>query len=177
VTPDHPDLNLLPQVHVAMGEAEVRLASALGVSPREASVIGYLSWSTPPVAGRDIRRRFGLSPAGTTELLDRLEAAGHVDRRRWEHDARVTQIRVTDTTAERIAALLAPLLEQMNRLFQELDPAESATIRRFLTTAISISDAFRPSQASNENPTAVHASSRQEGDTPQAASEQPRTTH
>lgn len=74
-------------------------------------------------------RRLGLTSASTTELIDRLEAAGHVRRRRSDQDRRKVELSVTDEAVslgwDFFGPLLAGMVEAMEtQAPEELDVAE-----------------------------------------------------
>ena len=83
-----------------------------------------------------LRHTLGLSHSGAVRLVDRLEAAGLVERRRSDRDARAVTLSTTpagERTASRILAARAKLLEPVLAGTSE---AARKTIAAFLETAL-----------------------------------------
>ena len=74
----------------------------------------------------------GLSPAATTALVDRLAAAGLVERVRDLPDRRQVRLQLT-AQAQRLAAdLLAPWARRIDRAAAALTAQEAAVVAQFL---------------------------------------------
>ncbi len=87
-------------------------------------------WEQDGVSVTELAARLSLEPATLTPLLKRLEAAGHVDRRRGTHDERRVQVHLTDAgRALREQALAVPprMLETFG-----LEPSDLADVNRLL---------------------------------------------
>jgi len=84
------------------------------------------------VTARDIAEHLGISSASTTKLLDRLEAAGHIERGTHPEDRRALAITVNDAT--RRAAELTIGREHARRFHvaASLTPAERRAVLGFL---------------------------------------------
>jgi MarR family transcriptional repressor of emrRAB len=83
-----------------------------------------------------IRRTLGLTHSGAVRLIDGLEAAGLVERRRSDRDARAIALWATpsgERTASQIIAARAELLEPMLASTSE---ADRKTIAALLETAL-----------------------------------------
>ncbi len=78
--------------------------------------------------------RLGLNSASVTALVDRLEALGHVRRRRDPDDRRRVRLDVTPSAKELGWAFFGPLMSGIVAASSTFDVAEIATIRRFLET-------------------------------------------
>lgn len=83
----------------------------------------------------DLAGRLGLAVPTTTELLDRLEDAGHVVRQRDERDGRRVRLAVTGTTTAAIVATIAPMISELDTVVDSFTPEEQAVILRFLGDA------------------------------------------
>jgi len=88
-------------------------------SPQQVALLHALDLVEPRTVG-ELARRTGVRAAATSQMLDRLERRGLVQRQRAARDARVVQVRLTeaggrlmtDTSpldSARLAALLANL--------------------------------------------------------------------
>lgn len=81
-----------------------------------------------------LSRRLGLTSASTTELVDRLEAAGHVQRQRSVHDRRKVELSVTEEAVGLGWSFFGPLLTAMVEAMgigasEELDVVEGMLAR------------------------------------------------
>lgn len=78
--------------------------------------------------------RLGLTAAGTTIVLNRLEKPGYVNRSLDPTDRRRVVVLATDLAARRISELVSPLLDQGGKmLLRHYSAAEIALIVEFLT--------------------------------------------
>jgi DNA-binding MarR family transcriptional regulator len=76
--------------------------------------------------------RLRISTASTTILLDRLSAAGLVERRPHPTDRRSLTIHLTQDLGERYVA--DPLTEALHRAARDLPPSDAAVITAFVNT-------------------------------------------
>lgn len=76
--------------------------------------------------------QLGLTSPSTTALVDRLESAGHVVRRRSSADRRKVEIRVSDQAVTLGWEFFGPLLTGMVRAMRPFDAADLDTVDRFL---------------------------------------------
>lgn len=67
-----------------------------------------------------------------TRLLNRLQRAGLVHRRRADYDRRVVEVAITDTGLERLEQMEEPVQETMDRLTAGLTAEEHATLSHLL---------------------------------------------
>ncbi len=74
----------------------------------------------------------GLTSASTTALVDRLERAGHIRRRRDTADRRRVLLEVTQSATELGWAFFGPLIGAANSTIEGFTPDERNTIERFL---------------------------------------------
>lgn len=68
-----------------------------------------------------------------TRMLDRLEKAGLVERRRSTEDRRVINVRIRQEGKELLATLDQPVLQLHSRQFQNLEPNELTELNRLLS--------------------------------------------
>lgn len=73
-----------------------------------------------------------LSSPATTALVDRLEKAGHVNRKRSETDRRQVELAMTDHARSVGRELFAPLATHMSTALANYSPEELAVVQRFL---------------------------------------------
>lgn len=93
---------------------------------------------------KEISAALRLSPSATSAMLDRLERAGHVERRRSETDRRGVEVQVTDS-ARAVGGLMFGLLARhMRDALEDVDEAElvrtAALMRRLSAAARAAAD-------------------------------------
>ena len=77
-----------------------------------------------------------VSPATMTGVVDTLEREGLVERRRADTDRRVVRLALTDAGRARTDQARTLVLAEARELFHDLDPAEEAVVRDFLTRTL-----------------------------------------
>ncbi len=112
--------------------AEQAMARRLQINGTDLAAMGHVGAAEPPIGPRELSQRLGLSPAAVTEVVDRLEAAGHLIRQRDTQDRRRVQLHPSDAAIGRVLAELAPLTGELDVLIESFDEVQRATIRRFL---------------------------------------------
>ncbi|TCN57063.1 DNA-binding MarR family transcriptional regulator [Rhodococcus sp. SMB37] len=80
-----------------------------------------------------LRERLHLESASVTALIDRMEKAGHVRRRRDERDRRRVLLEVTSAARDRGWEFFGPLIASATTALDAYGADERATINRFLT--------------------------------------------
>jgi len=97
-------------------------------------------WLEDGLPLRDLGVRAQLDATSTTWLVDQLEHAGLVERKRNSPDRRIVRVWLTETGRSSQDKLIPALARWENALYQELlphhAPEEIATFRRVLTTLI-----------------------------------------
>ena len=79
-----------------------------------------------------LAEELGLSPAATTALVDRLTAAGLVERVRDLPDRRQVRLRLTGTAQQLGAELLTPWARRIDHAAARLDPQQADLVARYL---------------------------------------------
>lgn len=85
-----------------------------------------------PLGATELAQLLDLRPATVTTLVDRLQAAGLVERRRSTSDGRRVIIEVTPTARERSLRVWAPTLQAMDDVGHGLNPADADVVCRYL---------------------------------------------
>ena len=132
----------------ALGAAARKLAKfyvqALAGSPLTPSQLFLLRqlWFEDGLPLRDLALRAQLDATSTTWLVDQLEQAGLVERRRNDTDRRLVRVWLTEAGRKTQAALVPELSRWENALYEGLlphhPPEEIAAFRRVLATLINI---------------------------------------
>jgi DNA-binding MarR family transcriptional regulator len=136
---EHPEeeayLNLLRTTTVLYAEFE-RLFKQAGLSEPQYNVLRILRGvGGCGVPCSDIGSRMIARVPDVTRLVDRLEAAGLVERCRIPNDRRVVQVKITQKGRDALAGLDAPLLELNRRLLRHMSREELAELSRLLEKA------------------------------------------
>ena len=106
-------------------------AALLRVNRTDLSIIGTLAVHGPQSAGA-LAVAVGLSPAATTEAVQRLVGRGLLARQTDPADRRRAVITVVEGCADVIARAYGPVEEHGRALLQRYSAAELATIADFL---------------------------------------------
>lgn len=109
-----------------------RLFKAHGLTGPQYNVLRILRGAAEPLCGLEIASRMITQLPDITRLLDRLEAAGLVERRKTEADRRVVLNAITGAGLSRLSTLDAPTLEAHRRHFGHLSAGELAELNRLL---------------------------------------------
>jgi DNA-binding MarR family transcriptional regulator len=85
-----------------------------GLTPRQYLLLLVLESSQPRKATRigELSEALGLVPSTVTELLDRAEAAGLLERAGATHDGRVTHVRATAEGRKRFVKAFRELADE-----------------------------------------------------------------
>jgi DNA-binding MarR family transcriptional regulator len=108
------------------------LAQRLGLSYNEVRALELLSDSARGLGTVELAHGLGMRSASATELVDRLEASGHVRRRPHETDRRRVVVELTGHGRERVLAVLGPLLNRYDGVAAGLSPEAAAAVVAYL---------------------------------------------
>lgn len=101
----------------------------------------------------ELAARLRISPGSATELVDRLEKAGHVLRERSQTDRRRVQVSVTPHAIAQVLGDLGLLFRVLDDLAAEYPPAEQEVIADFLRSAAERTRAFMATLDADTLPT------------------------
>lgn len=116
-------------------EVDRALAGRLELRPLDYAAVNHVMTSPHPLGPAELSERLGISTGSATELVDRLEAAGHLRRDRHPTDRRRVALTPTDGAVGQVLRTLGPLLADLDALARDFTPAEQDAIRRFLGRA------------------------------------------
>lgn len=111
------------------------VATRVGVNSTDLECLDLLYLAGATTAGR-LSAHTGLTSGATTAVIDRLEHAGLVTRRRDARDRRVVLVDVVETGAKLIYPFYRPLVQRMDTLNARYPATQLATVLRYLTDAI-----------------------------------------
>jgi DNA-binding MarR family transcriptional regulator len=139
---ERPDLELDPmatfgrlgRLSALAGRSIDASFGAHGLNTGEFDVLAALRRSGAPftLTPSDLARQLMLSPAGMTNRLDRLEAAGHIERRHDVADRRSSLVVLTGEGRRAVDAAVADHLANEARLLEPLSATDRAALDRIL---------------------------------------------
>jgi DNA-binding MarR family transcriptional regulator len=91
--------------------------------------------SQAPLGPAELSARLGISTGSGSELVDRLEQAGHLQRQRDTRDRRRVALHASPAAVQSVLGELAPLFAALDALEEDFTPQEQATVIRYLRTA------------------------------------------
>jgi DNA-binding MarR family transcriptional regulator len=95
-----------------------------------------------PMGAAEIARRLRITTASATLLIDRLESAGHAQRRRDQPDRRRITVVPTPTAQRGIIEAMLPMLAALGDVGRARTPEERATIERYLEDVTAVLQDF-----------------------------------
>ena len=125
--PLHPATLLLRDVMLTRSELERAHAHRLGLNPTDYRALGVLL-GQGPVAPGVLARALHLTPSATSNVIERLEAAGHLSRERSTDDRRRMVIRASDASVERAMGGFMALVLAADGLVTHLPEHEQGVV-------------------------------------------------
>lgn len=125
----------LREVNRLAGELENELARRLHLRPIDNAALGHVMTSEAAIGPAALSARLGISTGSGTQLVDRLERAGHLQRHRDARDRRRVSLQATETAIQSVLGELAPLFDALDSLTNELTPEEQSVVARYLRAA------------------------------------------
>ena len=118
------------------------LAARMGLPYNDVRALDVLTRSEESLGPVELGNRLGMRSASATELVDRLEAGGHVRRVRHPRDRRRVVLEVTEMGWHAAMAQLGPLLARFDRVAEGLDPEGRAAVVEYLRAIAAEQRAF-----------------------------------
>lgn len=110
------------------------VATRVGLNSTDLECLDMLQLAGAITAGR-LAEHTGLTTGAMTAVIDRLEGAGFVRRRRDPDDRRRVFVEVVPESTDRVVPLYIPLIKAMERLYARYDDEHLAVVVDFLTRA------------------------------------------
>jgi DNA-binding MarR family transcriptional regulator len=118
----------------AATEFDEGLAKKLKLSRTDMRCLDLIGRLGPMTAGR-LAAESGLTTGAVTFILDRLEEAGMVARRRDTEDRRRVWVEIVPAARQRLEGLQRPIAEEMRQVAQRFKADELAVVRDFMRQA------------------------------------------
>jgi DNA-binding MarR family transcriptional regulator len=113
------------------------VATRVGLNSTDLECLDLLYLAGVTTAGT-LAKRTGLTSGATTAVIDRLERAGFVRRRRDAGDRRKVLVEVLSAGAGRIAPLYAGLAAQLEELNREYSDRQLTVVVEYLSRAMDL---------------------------------------
>jgi len=148
----------LHHLAVATAALDTAIAREVGLSSTDYLAMKHLLIADEPLGPIDLARLLGMSTGSTTTLIDRLQQAGHVERRPHPGDRRRLTLHPTSASTTAITSALQPLGAEVDHLSGQFTPGETDAIHRFLTAATTIHTDHRAPDSDRAYPAGPPAS-------------------
>ena len=132
------------------------VATRVGINSTDLECLDLLQLDGPSTAGQ-MSARSGLTSGATTAMIDRLEKAGYVRRRRDASDRRLVVVEVLEHCGSHIAPLYQPIQKDLEKVHARYSNRELDIVVRYLTEATEAGARFaawlqtQPSQSKHHN--------------------------
>jgi DNA-binding MarR family transcriptional regulator len=118
----------------AASDFDERLAKKLKLGRSDMRCLVLLARDGPLTAGH-LAEESGLTTGAMTFILDRLETAGMVTRRRDTEDRRRVWVEIVPAAQERLQCLQQPVADEMRQVAQRFKAEELTIVRDFMRQA------------------------------------------
>jgi DNA-binding MarR family transcriptional regulator len=118
----------------AASDFDERAAKKLKLSRTDMRCLDLIGRLGPMTAGR-LAEECGLTTGAVTFILDHLEAAGMVTRRRDTEDRRRVWVEIAPEAQKRLQEVQQPVAEQMREMAQRFKAEELAIVRDYMRQA------------------------------------------
>jgi len=112
-----------------------RLFRRFGLTPQQYNILRILRGEGRPLPILEIAARMITVVPGITGLIDRLEAASLVERKRCDQDRRVIYVAIALQAVEILAQIDAPLNELHKKILGHMTAEELTSLSRLLEKA------------------------------------------
>ncbi len=125
----------LRETQRAQASVDRRLALQLALRPVDYQALNHVMTAEEPIGPAELSARLAISTGSGTELVDRLETAGHLQRHPHQTDRRRRILQPTPAAVDRILGQLGPLFTALDDLADGFTPEEQSTVIRYLRAA------------------------------------------
>ena len=125
----------LRNVNRAGAQLDHALAQRLRLRAIDYAALGHVVEQPGRLGPGELSSLLGISTGSGTELVDRLERAGHLLRHRHPQDRRRLVLHATDSATGQVLAELAPLFRALDTLAADLGEQEARVVSRYLRAA------------------------------------------
>ena len=114
-----------------------KIGESMGVNVTDMAALEQLL-STGPMTPGQLAEHLKVTTAAATQIVDRLERAGHVARERRANDRRKICVVPVEASVDRAFERLAPMLDGLDGVIAGLSSAERKVIEGFLDQVVDV---------------------------------------
>jgi len=127
----------LQQIAILTRAAAGQLGVVLGINQTDVAALEHLI-TDGPLPPTELASRLSVTTAGITQVIDRLERAGHVVRERQLNDKRRVLVCPVPESVAQAYRHIAPMLNGLSAVLGALDDRDRAVIETFLGQVIEV---------------------------------------
>ncbi|WJK12395.1 MarR family winged helix-turn-helix transcriptional regulator [Pseudomonas fluorescens] len=127
----------LQQIAILTRAAAGQLGVVLGINQTDVAALEHLI-TDGPLPPTELASRLSVTTAGITQVIDRLERAGHVVRERQLNDKRRVLVCPVPESVAQAYRHIAPMLNGLSAVLGALDERDRAVIETFLGQVIEV---------------------------------------
>lgn len=142
----------LQQIAILTRKAAGHLGTSLGINQTDVAALEHLI-TDGPLPPTELATRLSVTTAGITQVIDRLERAGHVIRERQLNDKRRVLVRPVPASVAQTYRHLAPMLDGLGTVLGALEGQDRAVVEAFLGRVIEV---YRSTLPGTAQPTLEH---------------------
>lgn len=136
-TPSDPIARRLKTISMLTRQIGRKIGESLGVNVTDMAALEHLLNNGAMTPG-ELAAHLKVTTAAATQIVDRLERAGHVARERRANDRRKICVMPVPASLDRAFARLAPMIDGLDGVIAGLSPAERQVIERFLDQVVDV---------------------------------------
>ncbi|MDR7116538.1 MarR family winged helix-turn-helix transcriptional regulator [Caulobacter sp. BE254] len=136
-TPRDPIGQRLKTISMLTRQIGRKIGENLGVNVTDMAALEHLLVNGPMTPGQ-LAGHLKVTTAAATQIVDRLERAGHVARERRTNDRRKICVVPVAASLDRAFTQLAPMMNGLDGVIADLSPAERQVIERFLDQVVEV---------------------------------------
>ena len=127
----------LQQIAILTRKSASHLGAALGINQTDMAALEHLI-TDGPLPPTELAARLSVTTAGITQVIDRLERAGHVVRERQLEDKRRVLVCPLPASVAQAYRHLAPMLGGLSTVLGALEGQDRAVVEGFLGQVIEV---------------------------------------
>ncbi|MFJ3522763.1 MarR family winged helix-turn-helix transcriptional regulator [Pseudomonas sp. NPDC090203] len=127
----------LQEIAILTRRAAGTLGTALGINQTDVAALEHLI-TDGPLPPTELAARLSVTTAGITQVIDRLERAGHVVRERQLDDKRRVLVCPQPESVAQVYRHIAPMLHGLNTVLGALEGQNRSVVEAFLGQVIEV---------------------------------------